>query len=102
MNSEMKIRQQFITDCVERFKKSSPREYALICKSVVEQRKKKKNKFGTVGKDGQGVIRWSLRLPEGLFNMLDKTLDNPRFLEDDGEMLWFKKRFKQFRVAEKL
>ena len=98
----MQIRRQFIEDCVARFVKTHPTEYAEICKSVVEQRKKKKNKYGTVGTDGQGVIRWSLRLPELLFDMLDKSLGNPRFLEDDIEMTWFKKRFKQFRVCERV
>ena len=95
----IEIRQQFITDAVKRFIKKHPEEYKIVCESVKKQRLNK-DKFGRM--DGEEFSRWTLRIPEGLYNILENTLANPRFLESQIEIDWFKKTFPMFRVREKL
>jgi len=94
----IKIRQQFITDAVRRFIKKHPDEYEAVCKSIKRARLNK-DKFGRM--DNEEFSRWTLRIPEGLFKMLDFTLKNPRFLEAQTEIDWFKKTFPMFRIGEK-
>ncbi len=101
-------RKFFIEECVREFIKQFPLEYAAICESAKKQRGLKKDEFGLMeqhqfGKEGhEGLyMRWSLRLPQRLFSILDKKLNNPRFLENDEEMNWFKNTFSEFRVCER-
>jgi len=101
-------RKQFIMECVSEFVKKFPIEYAAICENVKRRRKLQKDDFGLMekkqfGKEGhEGIwMRWTLRIPLKLFNILDKNLKSPRFLEEDWEINWFKKTFPEFRVSEK-
>lgn len=102
-------RKQFIKNCVEEFIKKFPLEYMAICESVKRQRQLQKDEFGSMEKQQFGKephegihIRWTLRLPQDLFSIIDKKITNPRFLESDWEINWFKKTFPQFRISEKL
>lgn len=92
------VRKQFILDCVKKYIKENSEEYKNICKSVKLERVKK-NKFASDGK--ADFMRWGTRIPEPLFNLLDKTLKNPRFLDGD-ELHWWMKNFPQFRIPEKI
>jgi hypothetical protein len=47
-------------------------------------------------------MRWTLRIPERLFRIIDKELHSPRFLEEDWEINWFKETFPEFRISEKI
>ena len=90
----------FISDCVKRFAKKHPYEYKVVCESVKKEKNKKWSKYGLI--DGSSeYIRWTLRIPERLFNLIDKTLANPRFLEEKEESEWFKREFPMFMVSEK-
>jgi len=84
-------------DAVKRFIKNHPTEYKAVCDSV-KRLKLHKDKFGRM--DGEEFSRMTLRIPEGLFKVLDYSLDNPRFLEADIESNWFKKTFPMFRVGK--
>jgi len=102
MNSiEKQFRRKFIEEVVAGFIKRFPYDYKVICRSVKEQRKLKKDEWGLTDKDSE-YIRWPLRLPAKLFNILDRKLSNPRFLDDQSEIDWFKERFSEFRVSEKV
>ena len=61
----------------------------------------RKRKFGSFD-DNKPFMRWTLRIPEKLFQLLERVISNPRFLETDEEIMWFKKTFPQFRVSPKL
>lgn len=107
-NLNKQQRKYFIEGCVNEFVKRFPLEYEAICLSAKKQRQLKKDKFGGMeehqfGKEYHAGIdmRWTLRLPRRLFITIDSKLQNPRFLEDDDEINWFKKRFPEFRVSEK-
>lgn len=82
------------------FIKKYPQEYKIICQSAKQQKSKKWSKYGLMDKDS-AYMRWTLRLPERLYVLLNGALDNPRFLDAPGEMDWFKKTFPMFRVSEK-
>jgi len=94
----IQVRQQFISDAIKRFIKKDPVEYKAVCDSVKKLRLNK-DKFGSM--DGEEFSRFTLRIPEALFKVLDFSLDNPRFLESDYEINWFKKTFPMFRVSNK-
>jgi len=94
-------RQKFIENCIKEFIKKFPVEYMAVCESVKKQKKAKKDVFGLVDKDS-AYMRWTLRIPTPLFNILKRNLHNPDFLETNEEINWFKKTFSQFRVCEKI
>ena len=94
------IRRRIIRECVKEYIRQFPTEYKAIIKSVKKQRKVKKDVFGLVDKDS-AYIRWILRIPERLNNACNKLLGEPRFLDIPGELNWFKKEFREFRVCEK-
>ena len=98
---EIKYRRQFIEQSVKLYIKKYPFEYAAICTSVKKERAIKKDDFGLIDKD-DAFIRWTLRIPSRLMNLLEKVLIEPRFLEAKGEIVWFKRNFPQFRVTEKI
>ena len=93
-------RKQFIEECVKQFIKKFPVEHKLICQSVQKQRRLKMDKWGS-DKDS-ATFRWTIRMPKRLFNIIDKKLTNPRFLEKQWEIDWFKKVFSMYRVSEKV
>jgi len=94
-------RKQLIEEIVREFIKKFPVDYMAICQSVKIQRKLKKDKWGLTDKDSE-YMRWTLRIPARLFRILDKKLIQPRFLEEQWEIDWFKKTFKEFRVSERV
>lgn len=100
MELTKKQRKQFIEECVKEFIKKFPIDYMAICESVKKQRKLKKDKWGLTDKDSE-YMRWTLRIPAKLFKILDNKLIQPRFLEEQWEIDWFKETFPQFRVSEK-
>jgi len=98
---EKEYRRKLIEAIVEEYIKRFPLEYMAVCHSVKIQRKLKKDKWGLTDKDS-AYMRWTLRIPARLFKILDRQLQNPRFLEEQSEIDWFKKRFREFRVCEKV
>jgi len=96
----IQIRQQFIIDAVRKFRREHPQEYNEVCQSV-KKLKPTKGKFGEIDNNRDESIRWTLRIPKTLFKVLDYSLDNPRFLEADLEINWFKRAFPMFKVADK-
>lgn len=78
-----------------------------VCESVRRHRKGLANKHGSImphqkADENAPMIRWTLKIPERLFTLLETVVRNPRFLETDEEILWFKKRFPEFRIVDKL
>lgn len=98
---EKQYRKKYIEEVVSAFIKKFPIDYMSICHSVKKQRGFKKDQWGLTDKDS-AYMRWTLRLPAKLFKILDNKLIHPRFLEDQSEIDWFKKRFREFRVSEKV
>lgn len=96
-----KQRKIFIEEVVKEFKKKFPEEYQLIVKSCQQQRVLKRDKWGSDGAGWEEAWRWTLRLPARMFMILDMVLEEPRFLEDQKELEWFKKTFPEFLVCEK-
>lgn len=93
----MTTRQRFITDVVEHWIKNHPKEYKTNMDLVKEKRGKLWDK--NLGKvKGQKGMRPELKIYNSLFNALDMSLDEPRFLRDPKELRWFCKRFPQFQV----
>lgn len=95
-----KQRKQFVEECVKEFIKKFPIEHKLICESVKQQRKLKIDKWGS-DKDS-ATFRWTIRMPKRLFTIIDKKLENPRFLEEQWEIDWFKKTFPEYRVSDRV
>jgi len=92
-------RKIFIEECVRRFIKKFPIEYTEIIKSVRQQRKLRLDEWGSDKAGWEETFRWTLRIPQRLFNIIDKKLENPRFLDEQWEIDWFKKTFPEFRVS---
>lgn len=75
------------------------------CKGVVDQNKElMKTRLNETGSTKDKSIRWGLSLPISLFYMLDnykKSLNRPGLFKEEGEIVWFMKKFPQFKIASK-
>lgn len=96
----MTVRQQFITDIIENYIKNHQEEYKLLLKSIKEKRGSLSDQELATTKDMK--MRGTFRFSEGLWNALDGSLGNPRFLELKGEDIWMAKRFPQFLIPREL
>lgn len=96
----MKIRRQFITDCVERYKQNYGGEYELFLYQLQKRKDEMKDKrLGMTRDDNE--IRLAVSMPERLYGMLSVALDGEHeknFGDDKGEMEWFVKKFPEFLV----
>lgn len=101
MNFTKEQRKQFIENCVRQYIKNFPLEYMAICENVKRIRATRKDEKWNLFDKDSAYIRWTLRIPVRLFNAIDKNLSEPRFLEDDREIRWFKKTFPEFRTCGK-
>lgn len=95
----MNIRRQFITDCVESYKKKNRVDYDLFVDQV------KKRRDGMLDKNlghlkGEKELRLALSIPEKLYRMLEIafTEEDKRLLEGKGEMRWFVKKYPEFLI----
>ncbi len=91
----MNSRKELITDMVNIYIKNHKEEYKTFLKMMEEKRGELKNANTARFTDEEGRHAW--KFPEGLYFALNQ-LAYPRFLEDDGESLWFSKKFPQFLV----
>lgn len=91
------IRKRFINDCIRLYETRYPEEAVLAKKSI---RRMKKTRATVYGSDIQLELRFAVRLPTRLFNILSK-LDDPPFLHEEKELVWFIKTFPNYSVAEK-
>ena len=96
----MKIRRQYIRDCVEKYKTDYKDQYNLFLEQVQERREKMADKkFGKL--QGDNELRLAISLPEKLMAMFDFALDGvheKRFGDDKGEMEWFTKKYPEFLI----
>lgn len=92
----MKTRKAFIKDVVKLYRKNHPEDYKEFIKLTKERRKDLKNKMLATFKDKKGRV--SISMPEQLWQGLDYTLDNPRFLKEPEELRWIAKTFPQFMI----
>lgn len=73
------------------------------CRGVIKQNKElAKTRLNDFGSNHDKNIRWGLSLPPSLFNVLDnfkKVHNQPGLFKEDGEIVWFMKKFPQFRVC---
>lgn len=96
---EKKGRKKFIEDAIKIYRAEFNNEYIKHLKRVKKFRDKQKNKFGS---DEDKEFRIGVSIPERLFILIDKVLEDPLFLEDKEELLWFTKKFPMFTVPEKI
>ena len=94
----MTHRQEFITDVIENYIKNHQEEYKLLLNSIKEKRGKLTNTELASTKDGK--MRGTFRFSEGLWNSLDGSIGEPRFLELIGERLWLARRFPHFPLPQ--
>jgi hypothetical protein len=96
----MNIRQKFIIDTVERYKKDNKDEYKEFCKMVKGRRKAIADER-TAKLDGAKEIRSAASVPEKIFATLIYVLngvDEPKFLGDTKEIKWFVKKYPEFLI----
>jgi len=104
---DKKLRRQFIKQIVEDWKKKNPVKYKDAIEHAKFMRKAKVNVFGTEKYSpakGQHIgeqLRHIVSLPRELFDLLNKALDNPKFMEEEDEVTWFCKTFPEFKGHEK-
>ena len=92
-----KSRKKFIEDVINTYIKNHPGEYREVLKSIKTKRTVMSD--ADLGKFADDkTSRAKYRFPSGLFNALDLSLDNPRFLEEKEEDAWFAKKFNQFMI----
>lgn len=75
------------------------------CKGVINQNKElAKTRLNDFGSNADKNIRWGLSLPPSLFNVLDqfkKMHNQPGLFKEDGEIVWFMKKFPMFKVCSR-
>lgn len=75
------------------------------CKGVINQnRELAKTRLNDFGSNEDKNIRWGLSLPPGLYNVLDnfkKMHNQPGIFKEEGEIVWFMKKFPEFKVCNK-
>ena len=78
------------------------------CRGVIVQNKAirdtRKNAFASTTDKS---IRWGLSMPPRLFHFLDTffktyTIEKQGIFKEDGELVWFAKKFPQFSIPERL
>ncbi len=76
------------------------------CKGLVDQNKARtstrKNQYASVQ---DKTIRWGISMPIGLFYVIDNwktSQGKPGLFKEKGELHWFMKTFKAFRIPEKV
>lgn len=94
----MTSRQEFIRDVVDHYIKNNQEEYKKTLKIIKEKKGALRNKDLATGKDG--IVRQVFTFPPGLWSVLDIAIDDPKFLEQDGEAKWFSKKYPQFLIPE--
>ena len=92
----MKTRKAFIKDIVKRYKNNHPDDYKEFIRLIKHRRKELRNKALATFKDKKGRV--SISMPEQLWQALDYSLDNPRFLKEPEELRWMAKTFPQFMI----
>ena len=80
--------------------------------ALVKQNKETtKTRFNEFGSNKAKNIRWGLSIPIGLHNVLDNwkkmQIGNdgkplPGLFKEKGEVVWFGKKFPQFKIAQKM
>jgi len=92
----MKTRKAYIKDVVKLYKKNHPEEYKDYLNLIKYRRKQLTDKTLATFKDKKGRV--SISMPEQLWQALDYTIDNPRFLKEPEELRWIAKTFPQFMI----
>jgi hypothetical protein len=92
----MEIRKKYITDVVEAYKRNHKEEMKKFKELMKQRRAKLKDKNLATFTDKKGRV--SVSIPEGLWSALDMTIDDPQFLEAEGEIKWFAKKFPEFLI----
>jgi hypothetical protein len=87
---------------VEKYKKDYAEEYGKFLDLIEYRRSIAKDKR-YANLQGTTEIRNAVSIPDRLFNMFAyvmKGIDEPRFLEEKGEMKWFIKKFPEFLIPK--
>lgn len=92
-------RKIFIREVVDAFKKRFPDEWEAACASAKAMRDVQANVYGS---DTLKELRFGLRLPSRLGDILQKSLSDPAFLKEDDEYEWFRKEFRELTPSEVL
>jgi len=92
----MKTRKQVIKDTVKAYIKNNKEDYKAFLGLIKHRRKGLGNKMLATFADKKG--RAELSLPEKLWQVLDMSMDDPRFLITNEEVRWFGKTFPQFLI----
>ena len=95
--AEYDIRKRFIIDAVRLYEARWPEEAKEAKASVQAMKDTRANVFGA---DKAMEMRFALRLPTRLYDILSK-LDNPSFLHEKEELVWFIKNFPGYSVTQK-
>ena len=92
-------RERFIEDTIVAYKKEYPRELKEHLKYVKRLQGSQKNKFAST-EDQEW--RAGVSLPRAIFDILNKFLVEPRFLEEIKEYKWFLANYPEFVIPEKI
>lgn len=105
------LRKELIRECVRLYVKQFPHEYRSVLLEIKKLRATRANKFAAEVND-RGKIPWDndpmrlvLRIPARLDDLVNGFLKldvEPRFCQENDEVLWFGREFLQFRVPETL
>ena len=98
----MKTRRRFIVDIVEKWKKDYPEEYKEWLKLIKWKREQLKDKKFAEA-EGVGEMRKAASIPDKIHNQLSYVLngvDEKPFLQEEGEMKWFVKKYPEFLLSK--
>ena len=76
------------------------------CMGIIKQnkmiRETRKNEFGSTD---DKTLRYGVSMPPALYQVLDRfkvSNDKPKLFREDGEMVWFMKKFPQFTTCSRV
>jgi len=95
---QKKLRRNFIEETIRWYASKYPQRYKAWLDHIKEVRDSRANVFGS---DQEMDMRFFTSIPGDLFNVFERTLDNPKFLVDKDELSWFAKNFKKLVTFEK-
>ncbi len=98
-------RKELIEELVKLYRKQYPDEDRAIIVSCKEIRKSRKNIYASDNRKDPDAMRWTLRVPRKLDILVNNFLNleaEPRFLSEQKEVIWFAKRFPEYKIAEKI
>lgn len=77
-----------------------------VCAAIIRQNERiRETRANDYGSTKDKTIRFGVSLPPSLFYTLNswkKGNNMPALFEEDGEMTWFAKKFKQFAVCKRV